>query len=360
MVDRVASQKLKVRHVPGEFQLADLPTKLHGRARLLQLLEVCGMLGLPELSQTMVLKLVALSCVLCLMLAAQSLGVMGAKFDKEPLPSAGAWELTCMLVVSSLGAIACWEAMKWLGRIMVFGCCGSRRTRELRRLREMARLAAESEIERHWTGSIEGSSAATSQQVQQAVETAVGQSRSFCSVGTQTDLERSRREASPPRMARTLELRSSPGAQSSQSTTPSVDDDLLRQLDRQRLCRDVVQLMSCENIKQGLRLENLPLSGLKPERAARLALRLTHHDGFEIPGRSLPTDNQLRYALWLWKHRKLQMRCTLVWQNISTRESISRGFTCGRKHRRDIAHFSFGLREAWRAPMTTDASSCFF
>ena len=198
VVDRELSQKLKVRHVPGELQLADLPTKLHGRARLLQLLELWGMFGLPELSRTKVLNLVTLSCVLCLMLAVQSLGVMGAKFDKEPLQSAGAWELTCVLVVSCLGAIACWEVMKWISHAVVFGCCGSRRTRELRRLREMARLAAESEIERHWTRGDSAPCEALSQQVQQAVEAAVGPAKEFCSVGTQTAMESSARDLSPP------------------------------------------------------------------------------------------------------------------------------------------------------------------
>ena len=323
VVDRVASKELLVQHVPGDQQLADLPTKLHGRARLLQLLELWGMLGLPELSQSKVLKLVALSCVLCLMLAAQSLGVMAAKFAKEPLPSTGAWELTFVLVTSSLGAIACWEVVKWLGRVVVFGCCGSRRTRELRRLREMARLAAESEIERHWMRP-ESSSATLAHHVQQAVETTVAPSRDFCSVGVQTEDEFVQRTISPPRVTRAAEPRASPGAQSSTSTVPSVDDDLLRQLDRERLCKDVVLLMSCESIKQGLRLENLSLSGLKPEIAARLALRLIPHEGFEIPGRTLPTDSQLRYVLWLWRHRKLQMRCALTWQNISTREGVSR------------------------------------
>ena len=188
VVDRVMSQKLKVRHVPGELQLADLPTKLHGRARLLQLLELWGMSGLPELSQNKVLNLVTLSCVLCLMLAVQSLGVMGAKFNKEPLPSTGAWELTCVLIASCVGAIVCWEVMKWTGQAMVSGCCGSRRSRELRRLREMARLATESEIERHWT-SFGSSEEALAQQVQQAVATTIGHPRRLCSVGTQTDPE---------------------------------------------------------------------------------------------------------------------------------------------------------------------------
>ena len=293
------------------------------------------MSGLPELSQNKVLNLVTLSCVLCLMLAVQSLGVMGAKFNKEPLPSTGAWELTCVLIASCVGAIVCWEVMKWTGQAMVSGCCGSRRSRELRRLREMARLATESEIERHWT-SFGSSEEALAQQVQQAVATTIGHPRRLCSVGTQTDPEIPRvttgaassgdgpREHSPPRMARSLEPRPSPGAQSSASTTPSVDDDTLRHLDRERLCRDVVHLMTCEGIKRGLRLESMSISGLKPEIAARLATRLLPQDGFEVPGRSLPTDSQLKYVLWIWKHRKLQMRCSLAWENVSTRENISR------------------------------------
>ena len=90
VVDRVSSKQLEVAHTSGERQLADLPTKLHGRSRLVQLLDLWGMCGIPEISQTKVLQLVTLSCAFCLMLAVQSLGVRRADFSKEPLPSTGA------------------------------------------------------------------------------------------------------------------------------------------------------------------------------------------------------------------------------------------------------------------------------
>ena len=61
----------------------------------MQLLDLWGMCGIPELSQAKVLQLVTLSCVFCMMLAVQSLGVWGADFTKDPIPSTGAWVDIC-------------------------------------------------------------------------------------------------------------------------------------------------------------------------------------------------------------------------------------------------------------------------
>ena len=124
------------------------------------------------------------------------------------------------------------------------------------------------------------------------------------------DARQDERAASPPRLQREPQPRVSPGAKSPQSTTSWVDDNVLKQLDRDRLCRDVViMLMSSDSIKQGLRIETLSLSGLEPDIAARLALRLVPHDGFAIAGRASPSDNQLQYVLWIWKHRRLPGCC---------------------------------------------------
>ena len=120
-------------------------------------------------------------------------------------------------------------------------------------MRELARLTAELEIER-----LEERSQAApqeAQEVQEAVQTVlVGQ-------GNATPRRHVRREAqlceSPQVPVPDPQPRSSPGGFSSAS---SVGDDILRSLDRERLCKDVLLLMTCEELKVGLRAEGLTLS----------------------------------------------------------------------------------------------------
>ena len=326
-IERVTKGLLRVQHTPGDRQLADLPTKLHSRARLLDLLQLWSMYGLPELNQRKVMGLVTLTVVLCAMMAVQSLAVEAKKVsEKEPLEVAGAWELSFVLALSCVAAVVGWEILKagrsWCLRRLF----QSERSRNLQRLRDLARLAAEAEIDKRWSGASEMASQTVHEHVQSAVDRALGESF-VQSRAVQTDVSTTMRDVSPPRPDREAVPQTSPGAQSTQSIqseVSSVQDELIRQSDRGRLCKDVVMLMTVENIKQGLRIENLSLSGLKPELASRLTVRLVPQDGFEVAGRPLPTDNQIRYVLWLWRHRKLQMRCNLVWSDLATREAISR------------------------------------
>ena len=326
-IERVSRGLLKVQHTPGDRQLADLPTTLHSRARLLDLLHLWNMHGLPELSQRKVMGLVTMTVVLCAMMAVQSLAVEARKTtDKEPLEVAGAWELSFVLMLSCLAAVTCWEVLKMVRSWCVRRLFQSERSRNLQRLRDLARMAAEAEIDRRWSGAFESTSSGVHEHVQQAVGRVLGE---VCvqSRAVQTDVSMTARDVSPPRTSHEAAPQPSPGAQSAhsiQSEASSVQDELLRQSDRGRLCKDVVMLMTVENIKHGLRSESLSLSGLKPELAGRLAVRLIPQAGFEVVGRPLPTDNQIRYVLWLWQHRKLQMRCNLVWSDLATRESVSR------------------------------------
>ena len=327
-VERVARGCLRTAHTPGELQLADLPTKLHPRARLLDLLRHWNMCALPELDQRTALRMATLVVVLCAVMAAQTLlGVEAAKvpgLEKEPLEVAGAWELSFILMLSCCVAVVCWEAVKALRSSCVrrlFSTNGLEVC--LQRLREFARLAAEAEIERQWSGASEAMDGALHSQVQQAVDTALGRSAGTWSIGIHKDPRHTECAASPPRPERELQPRMSPGAHSVQSATLSVNDDVLQLLDRERLCRDAIMLMSCDSIRQGLCIEARSLSGLKPDLAARWTLRLVPHEGFAVTGRVSPSDNQLRYTLCIWKHRRLQTRCTLVWQDMTTREGIS-------------------------------------
>ena len=326
-IERVTKGLLKVQHTPGDRQLADLPTKLHSRARLLDLLQLWNMQGLPELSQRKLMGLVTLSVVLCAMMAVQSLVVEAKKTsEKEPLEVAGAWELSFVLALSCLAAVVCWELLKWARSWCARRLFLSERGRNLQRLRDLARMAAKAEIDRCWAGASEAASQGVHDRVQQAVDRVLGDDRTQ-SRAVQTDVSMTMRDASPPRSAPEPVPQPSPGAQSmrsERSDVSSVQDETLRQSDRDRLCRDMIMLMTVDNIKQGLRGEGLSLGGLKPELAGRLAVRLLPQTGFEVPGTRLPTDSQMRYVLWLWQHRRLQMRCNLVWSDLATREAISR------------------------------------
>ena len=326
-IERVKRGLLKVQHTPGDRQLADLPTKLHSRARLLDLMQLWNMQGLPELSQRKVMGLVTLLVVLCAMMAVQSLVAEAKKVPvKEPLEVAGAWELSFVLALSCFATVVCWEMLKWARSWCAQRLLQSERSRSLQRLRDLARMAAEAEIDRCWTGASEAASQGVHDRVQQAVDRALGDNRTQ-SRAVQTDVSVTAREVSPPRSAHEAAPQPSPGAQSARSErsdASSVQDETLRQSDRGRLCRDMIMLMTVENIKQGLRSEGLSLSGLKPELAGRLTVKLLPQTGFEVPGRRLPTDSQMRCVLWLWQHRRLQMRCNLVWSDLATKEAISR------------------------------------
>ncbi|CAE7914213.1 GIP [Symbiodinium sp. KB8] len=129
VLDRIKAGSLVVEHIAGEDQPADLPTKMHSKARLIHLLGTWGMVGLPELDATMAIKGLKLGCVFLLLLAIQSLAV---EATKDPLPATGTVELFLMLMLTCISAVALWEMGKAIGN----------------------RMAAEAEVERWEEGFI--------------------------------------------------------------------------------------------------------------------------------------------------------------------------------------------------------------
>ncbi|CAE7238481.1 GIP [Symbiodinium sp. KB8] len=115
VLDRVKSGHVVVEHIAGEDQPADLPTKMHSRARLIHLLEAWGMVGIPELDARTTLKGLKLGCVFLLLLAIQSLAVEAAK---DPLPATGTMELFLMLMLTCVSAVALWELGKAIGNFL--------------------------------------------------------------------------------------------------------------------------------------------------------------------------------------------------------------------------------------------------
>ena len=315
--EQVAHGLLQVESVEGRYQLADLATKMHPRARLLDLLSQWGFEGMtPEDVCVQLARAVALHCILvALERVPQALGQADDEETKDPLPSSGADELLLVSGVVALLAVLLWELVKWVIRCIRKT---AKKESKLKRLREIARLTAELEIER-----FEEKKRSAPRDIQEAVQAALVGQRG------QSPMRRERTEdpgssspqpRTPVQPHHEPQPRSSPGNVSSAS---SVGDDITRHFDRERLCRDVLSLMSCEALKTGLRIEGLTLSGLKPELAARLAIRLIPDPSFAVQGRVLPTEKQLRYVLWLWRHGRLQMRCQLQWCDLYNRESIS-------------------------------------
>ena len=218
-----------------------------------------------------------------------------------------------------------WELFKW-----AFRCCSRslRKQTKIQRLRELARLTAELEIERLQAQGSGDAGTEVQEAVHDVIANAVVQdSPEYVQpleprTNSQASSTRpgTAEEPSTPRTMPAAVPLSSPGAV---STASSIDDDPTNLHDRARLCRDVLSLMTCESLKVGLRVEGLTVSGLKPDLVARLSVKLQPDPCFAVAGRQLPSDRQLRFVLWLWRHRRLQGRCQLEWADIFTRVSAS-------------------------------------
>ena len=238
-------------------------------------------------------------------------------------------ELLLVAGAVAVVAVVLWEAGKFLYRCCVKGARRQSKTK-IHKLRELARLTAELDIERLESKEQPSSRIAVQEAVQEAFFEAARSGGSepprLLPVATSSSSSSNRvagreRDAVTPRASPPLHPRDSPGTH---SVASSQDDDVTNFSDRTRLCKDVLSLMTCESLKVGLRTEGLTVSGLKADQVARLMLRLTPDPSFVVLGRTLPTDRQLRFVLWLWRHRHLQGRCQLEWSDVFTKESASR------------------------------------
>ena len=313
--EQVACGALHVFHTEGRYQLADLSTKMHPRARLLDLLQQWSFDDLPEEAICVqIARAVVAYCVLTVLqeVPRANAGEASNAETKEPLAVSGTEELILVASVVAVLAVFFWELgkmlVKWVRRYL-------KRETRLKRLRELARLTAEEEIERLQLKEV------TAREVQGAVQSALTTSlTSQANRLPEPEQPTTPRARSSHQPAAEPQPRSSPGAQ---STVSSLDDDTENRSDRPRLCKDVLSLMTCEALKNGLRAEGLTVSGLKTDQVARLSLRLVPMEGFGVMGRELPTDRQLRYILWLWRHRHLNGRCSLSWSNVYTKQAAS-------------------------------------
>ena len=138
--------ELDVGHIAGLKQLADFPTKLHSKVRLAELMNLWGFVGGP-LSQLG--DQVRLAYLLCLIVALQAVPVEGADLSSGRNVSIAGWdEPTVVTVLVCIAAIGIWELIK-RGICWALGIKEeTSKERRLRRLRDMARSAAQEELDR--------------------------------------------------------------------------------------------------------------------------------------------------------------------------------------------------------------------
>ncbi|CAE7259551.1 RE1, partial [Symbiodinium microadriaticum] len=141
ITDLFKAGALAVKHVCGKRQLADLPTKLHSKERLNELMTLWGFIGLLRVRLD---DRARLTCLLCLIVALQIQPVRAS----QDIPLVGFNELLLATLVVCIAAVGLWELGKKLGKWL----CGMHdetpKERRLRRLREVARNAAEEELDK--------------------------------------------------------------------------------------------------------------------------------------------------------------------------------------------------------------------
>ena len=168
VIEAVERDQLRVEFVEGLKQLADLGTKSHPKARMWELLRMWGFENLPaEAVQARAAK----ALMICLvMLALDSVPVAEATEEKEPLRLAGWDELFMVVLACCIIAVLVWELVKWAGRCLYTRAVQGKKAHRLKRMRDLAKAAVESELDRAWDVPQEAlSGRSPHQRVQQAM-----------------------------------------------------------------------------------------------------------------------------------------------------------------------------------------------
>ena len=350
--ESVEQDRLRVRHTPGDVQLADMATKLLPRARLSQLLELWGFVGqrvagtLDQLKMKLLSIMVVITSLLCP-------GADGAKQDhkkiKDDLPVSGYDELLVVAAITCIAAIALWELAKWCWRQGWRYYKSLQKGQRLRQVRQLAAQAAREEVQlatraasrrasQETTHHSSGSADDGSQLFVTARGRSSGETEPSCIDGplrvprttvqaatTRAALNESGSARDGPSTPRypgpPLETKQEHTLETPQGVRERFPEEAHADGERIRVCMDTLMLLTTEALKDGLRSEGLQLSGLKEDQARRLARRL--EETRDDDGRDRPSTRQLKYVLWLWRERKLSGRCRLTWTTLKSKASTS-------------------------------------
>ena len=322
-------------HCPGERQPADLLTKALSAARIEDLLRWWG-IGKPRsttstaTTASMRVSARALVAVLCCILM---VSVKAANHDDRSSSMGRTIPLDydmagmCMILLMVLGAMMIWEGLRWLFIEAVTEWTPGSQKRKLRRLRRLQQAttdAIEKELERlqqaGGSGDRGSSSSTTSTPPVEGSEAQprsrptpqVSEARRQMAVeDSEATIRRGRaRPRTPSPRASTFTFQT-PSTWSPERNDPPGEV--------QRVAQDMCMLMTCEALREGLRTEGLPTSGLKEDQARRLGSRISEL----VDTAQGPTTKQMRYVLWLWRHRDLQGRHLLKYCEVADRTRIS-------------------------------------
>ena len=257
----------------------------------------------------------------------------------------GTGELALMLLLTCISAVALWEAARAVYKYVVPRCFGTKKSRRMQRLPDLARAAAEAEIEK-WaeqedpvaTDQVARTLRGVLQEERAATRTqqgAPGASPAAQPVAPRSPLDECETHAgtwnrTPHRCVEGgrpsvfgSERPETPPIPRPRRRTPSPTASPLRddpgQFERERVAADVLNLLTVKNLKIGLEAEGRALTGIKTDLVRRLAILL----GDEPPPEGRPTTRQLRYVLYIWRHQRLAGRTEITWDMVSSKSMVS-------------------------------------
>ena len=154
ILEQIQAGLLRVEHIEGAFQRADLSTKVHCKTRLWTLLKLWRFENLPpEAEALLVARMLAMLCVTrALELVAGANGEEISQQTQEEQTTtvkiAGMSELVFFSRMVCILGVVIWELLMAAGKSCWNCVCRAKRGQKAKRLRAMARATAEAEVDR--------------------------------------------------------------------------------------------------------------------------------------------------------------------------------------------------------------------
>ena len=357
--EQIAHGLFNIIHCPGERQPADLLTKAlssGGIASLLQWWNIGDQVSTMETAQTSSTTkarvsaralLAVICCLLMVSARARDQGSEDTSGSRWPGLQVDHDLLGAMMVLTMLlGLMVIWEGIRWL---VVEFCnewapgSNARRLRRLQKLQTATTQAIEREITRlqkeedeRGGRSTRSSSAGGGEPTREQSSSSTLRSSGRRSAEVQgqdgegvtggddgqpssSTLTRRRRPSPPVPTMRTPSPPRRPMNQGSPEVRLSGSEQGEHPAEVVRICTDTCSLMSCEHIREGLRTEGLPITGIKNDIAHRLGGRLAQLTSLTTG----PTVRQLKHVLWLYRTKDLSYIHSLRYYEIVDRVRIS-------------------------------------
>ena len=314
--DMVSRGEIVPRHQPGIVQPADLLTKALSGQRIVALLDLWGVDTRRRKSTSSPSSAIATKVLVATVCCIMMLGVEALEEESDRSIRLD-WDMAgiFMVLLMVLGGLVLWEAVKW-GALEFYRewtpGASKRKLNRLRKLRDATSQAIERELAR--IAEKEHQPGPSTRQPSRTMSTS-------SVLGSETTPMPPSMPATPPSMqpTETTPVRRRYTTPISSPATPHGQErEYQDHGEVRRVCHDILLLMTCEHLREGLRLEGCLVSGVKEDLATRLGGQLAIR-----VNQGSPTVRQLRYLLWLWRQRDLSGRALLQWQDLRDKASAS-------------------------------------